>query len=134
MANSLTSIDPSFLSQDLSNLNTLNSKIKNDNNKEGKSFKELLKEKFNPDGTVNELKLDKREKKLHDSCIDLESLLWKQVLKEMKKTINKYKLIDGGQAEEIFSDFLYDEYATMIAKNSSTRISDELFKQLSGYK
>jgi Rod binding domain-containing protein len=42
-------------------------------------------------------------------------------------------LIDGGQTEEIFTDFLYDEYATNMAKNSNSKISETLFRQLSGY-
>ncbi len=72
------------------------------------------------------------DKKLREKCTEMESLLWKQVLNAMKKTIDKHKLLDGGQAEEIFSDFLYDEYAMMMAKNSGTGISDTMYKQLSG--
>ena len=48
----------------------------------------------------------------------------------MKKTINKYKLIDGGPAEEIFTDFLYDEYSMLCAKSSSN-LATIMFKQLS---
>ena len=77
--------------------------------------------------------MTKEEAKLYDSCVEMESLLWKQMLNAMKKTINKTKLIDGGQTEEIFTDFLYDEYATNMAKNSNSKISETLFRQLSGY-
>ncbi len=69
---------------------------------------------------------------LKDKCIEMESFLWKQVLNEMKKTINKNKLLDGGQAEDIFTDFLYDEYAMMMAKNGHSGLADTMYKQLTG--
>ena len=133
MSNALTSFNNYSYDMDLSNVNSLQKKIKDEKNI-GKSFKEIFQEKLNKDGTVNENKLEGKEKKLYKACLDLESLLWKQVLNEMKKTTNKYKLLDGGQGEEIFTDFLYDEYASMMSKNANTKISDTLFKQLSGYR
>ncbi|HPO50193.1 MAG TPA: rod-binding protein [Spirochaetota bacterium] len=132
MSNALTSINEYAYDRDLSNINNLQKKI--EGNREGKSFSELFKEKLNKDGSVDQNKLEGKDKKLYKACLDLESLLWKQVLNEMKKTTNKYKLLDGGQGEEIFTDFLYDEYASMMSKNANTRISDTLFKQLSGYR
>jgi peptidoglycan hydrolase FlgJ len=133
MSNALTGFDSTY-TNDLSNLNNIQTSIRvNSKENEGKSFKELMKEKINNDGSINQKKLDAKEKKLYNSCVDMESLLWKQVLNEMKKTINKYKLIDGGQAEDIFTDFLYDEYSSMMSKNANTKISAQLFKQLSGY-
>jgi Rod binding domain-containing protein len=135
MSNSLTNLDPSYLAQDMNTMNNIQSKINAEKDEgKGKSFKELFREKLNPDGSVNQKKLDAKEKKLYGSCLDMESLLWKQVLNEMKKTINQYRLTEESQAENVFSDFLYDEYAGMMAKNSKTNISDEMFKQLSGYK
>ena len=97
-----------------------------------RSFKTLLEEKIYNNGQMNESKLNKQEKKLYGSCVEMESLLWKQVLNTMKKTINQYKLFDGGQAEEIFTDFLYDEYSSMMAKNSGTGIASQIYRQLSG--
>ncbi len=134
MSNGLIGLDNSYLSNDMNRINNLQHKL-DGNQKEvvGKSFKELFREKLNSDGSVNQAKLEPREKKLYDSCVEMESFLWKQMLNEMKKTINKHKLIDGGQAEEIFTDFLYDEYSMTLAKNANTKLSDDMFKQLSGY-
>ena len=134
MANTLTGLDNAYLSNDMNNMNNIRSNInalKSDDS--GKTFKELFREKLNKDGSVNQKKLDARDKKLFESCQDMESLLWKQVLNEMKKTINKYRLTEESQAENIFTDFLYDEYSEMMTKNSKTMISDTMFKQLSGY-
>ena len=98
-----------------------------------KKFEDLLIKSGESCGKIDTNKLTKEESKLYDSCVEMESLLWKQMLNAMKKTINKTKLIDGGQTEEIFTDFLYDEYASNIAKTSNSKISETLFKQLSGY-
>ncbi len=132
MSNALTSINNYSYDRDLSSVTNIQRKIEDE--KSGKTFRELFQEKLNKDGSVNENSLDNKDKKLYKACLDLESLLWKQVLNEMKKTTNKYKLLDGGQGEEIFTDFLYDEYASMMSKNANTKISDTLFKQLSGYR
>lgn len=98
-----------------------------------RKFEDLLVKTGESYGKIDTTKLTKDESKLYDSCVEMESLLWKQMLNAMKKTINKTKLIDGGQTEEIFTDFLYDEYASGIAKTSNSKISETLFKQLSGY-
>lgn len=127
--NALTNLDSAYLSKEFNSIQEIKRKI----DVNSKDFETLLKEKLNKDGTINKSKLDKKEQKLFDACVEMESLLWKQVLNTMRKTINKYKLLDGGQAEEIFSDFLYDEYALLMAKNSKTKIADQLFLKLSGY-
>lgn len=135
MSNSLTNIDQTFMSrqsQMLTNVNDNLNKIKKDDST-SKTFSKMLDDKISTDGRIKLNNLNKKEKKLYDSCVDMESLLWKQVLNSMKKTINKYKLIDGGYAEDVFTDFLYDEYSMMMAKNSSTNLSGEIFKQLYKY-
>ena len=52
-----------------------------------RTFQTLLEEKIYNNGQMNESKLNKQEKKLYNSCVEMESLLWKQVLNTMKKTI-----------------------------------------------
>lgn len=46
---------------------------------------------------------------------DFESLFLNIVLKSMRDTVQKSGLIDGGNAEEIYSSMLDDEYAKMMA-------------------
>lgn len=134
MSNSLTGIDNAYWSKESLDLDNIKTSVNNNLKKtKDNTFSNMLEDKIKKDGSVNMQALDKREKKLFDSCIEMESLLWKQVLNEMKKTVNKVKLLDGGQAEDIFTDFLYDEYSSMMAKNANTKIADTLFKQLSGY-
>ena len=135
MANALTGITNYQGASGLNAMSDIRSGISSakKNGTEGiRSFQTLLEEKIYNNGQMNESKLNKQEKKLYGSCVEMESLLWKQVLNTMKKTINQYKLFDGGQAEEIFTDFLYDEYSSMMAKNSGTGIASQIYRQLSG--
>ena len=127
----LNNIDNSYWSIQQHEINKVKSNInKNIDTTKNSAFQKMLDDKITPDGKVNIKKLNPREKKLYDSCIELESFLWKNVLNAMKKTTNKFKLIDGGQAEEIFTDFLYDEYSMLCAKSSSN-LATTMFKQLS---
>jgi Rod binding domain-containing protein len=97
-------------------------------------FHSMLQEATDKNGSVDMKKLPAGERKLYNTCTEMESLLWKQVLTAMRKTTGKHKLIDGGQAEEIFTDFLYDEYSMNMAKNAGTGIARVMFEQLSGYR
>ena len=101
------------------------------NNSKNSDFSKLLNEKTNKKIDFNHL--EGKEKKLFDSCVEMESLLWKQVLGSMRKTINQYKLVDGGMAENIFSDMLYDQYSMSLSKNASAGLAKEMYKQMSRY-
>lgn len=68
---------------------------------------------------------------LHNACQEFEALFVKQVLKTMRATISKSGLMDGGFAEEVYEDMLYDEYSLKIAKTAHLGISEMLYKQLS---
>lgn len=71
------------------------------------------------------------DQKLKEACTEFEAIFIKQMLNSMKKTVQKTGLMDGGFAEEIFDDMLYDEYALEIARSSSMGLADLLYKQLS---
>ncbi len=48
----------------------------------------------------------------------------------MRKTVNKSGLMDGGFAEDIYEDMLYDEYAKNMASSTRLGIAEMLYKQL----
>ncbi len=75
-------------------------------------------------------KADRYDKKLMDACIEMESLFVSKMLKEMRKTVHKTGWVNGGYAEEIFEDMLYDEYALSLSKNSSLGLSKMLYNEL----
>jgi len=70
--------------------------------------------------------------KLKEACRDFEAIFLKQMLSAMKKTVDKSELINGGMAEDIFDDMLYDEYAKIMAKTGSFGLADMMFRQLDG--
>ena len=70
--------------------------------------------------------------KLMNTCIEMESIFVSRMLKEMRNTLPKEKLIDGGFAEKIFDDMLYDEYALNLSKTSNLGLGKMLYNELSG--
>ncbi len=72
-----------------------------------------------------------RHSRLYRACEDFEALFIKQMLSSMRKTIHKTGLVDGGMAEEIFEDMLYDEYALKMARSAGFGLSDTLYRELS---
>ncbi len=72
--------------------------------------------------------------KLKEACRDFEALFIKQMLDTMKKTVNKSGLLDGGMAENIFEDMLYDEYSKSMADTGSFGIARLMYDELAGVK
>ncbi|MDR1932622.1 MAG: rod-binding protein [Spirochaetales bacterium] len=68
-------------------------------------------------------------KKLRQAGEDFEAIFIKQMLDAMRKTLPKGGLIDGGMAEEIFEDLLYEERAKIMAKTGSLGIADMIYNQ-----
>jgi flagellar protein FlgJ len=74
----------------------------------------------------------KIDTKLMNTCIEMESIFVSKMLKEMRNTLPKEKLIDGGFAEKIFEDMLYDEYALNLSKTSNLGLGKMIYNELSG--
>ncbi len=70
--------------------------------------------------------------KLKKACGDFEAIFIKQMLDSMRKTVPKDDLLNGGMAEDIFQDMLYDKYAHKMSETAQFGIKDILYKQLSG--
>jgi len=75
--------------------------------------------------------MDREHKKLWETCIETESLFIGKMLKEMRKTVPKNEWLHGGQAEEIFEDMLYDEYALNMSKNYNFGMAKLLYNEMS---
>jgi len=74
-------------------------------------------------------KIDKSSK-LYKVSQQFEAIFIKQMLNVMRKSVSKTGLMDGGMAEEIFEDMLYDEYAQKMAESGSFGIADMIYRQL----
>ena len=68
--------------------------------------------------------------KLYKVSQEFEAIFIKQMLNVMRKSVSKTGLLDGGMAEEIFEDMLYDEYAKKMAVTGSFGIADMIYGQL----
>ena len=94
--------------------------------KQAKSdFIQVLKNQASKSGAI-----DKKSPLFH-ACQEFEAIFIKQMLDSMRKTIAKSGLIDGGMAEDVFEDMLYDEYSKNMAKSARFGLSETLYKQLS---
>lgn len=102
-----------------------------ENRSDSASFSDALKARGSAKADNISAKSEKKDKKLWDTCIDFESIYVGQMFSAMRETVHKGDLLHGGRAEEIFEDFLYDEYAEMTSKNSNLGIAEMLYKQLS---
>ena len=86
-------------------------------------------------GDIHTLERETKSKdtsKLKKACGDFEAIFIKQMLDAMRKTVPKNSLLDGGMAEDIFQDMLYDKYAQKMSDTAHFGIKDILYKQLSG--
>ena len=70
---------------------------------------------------------EKELQKLRSAAQDFEAIFIKMMLDGMRKTIPKGGLIDGGMAEEIFEDMLYEERAKIMAKTGSFGLADFIY-------
>ena len=76
---------------------------------------------------------DFEKKRLRQVSEDFEALMINQMLKEMRKTVDKSGLIDGGMAEQIFEDMLYDEYAKEFSKTKTFGLADIIYNLMEKY-
>lgn len=74
---------------------------------------------------------EKDEKKLKKACSDLEAIFVNMMFKQMRNTVQKSGLLDGGTAEEMYEDMLFDKYAEEVSKGKGTGLGDILYRQLS---
>ncbi len=68
--------------------------------------------------------------KLKSACEEMEALFIHQMLSEMRKTVPKSGLIDGGRSEEIYTSLMDAELAKKMAGSGGLGLSAILLEQL----
>ncbi len=74
-----------------------------------------------------------KDSALFKASKDFEALFIKQMLNVMRKTVPKDGILEGGFAEDIFEDMLYDEYAKKMADTARFGIAETIYNQYSKY-
>jgi len=73
----------------------------------------------------------KDERQLEAVAREFSSIFIEKMFSAMKKTLSDDKMIDGGYAEDVFSDMLYKEYSQMAGKQGTlAELNQALVKQL----
>jgi len=85
-----------------------------------------------PSSTKLTTPIDKNSE-LYEMCVELETFLLKNLIKGMRSTITKTKLIDTGFAGEMYEDMLYDEYAKTMAQNAGFGFAEMAYRDLARY-
>jgi murein DD-endopeptidase MepM/ murein hydrolase activator NlpD len=82
---------------------------------------------------LNETALSALEaKRLEKACAEFESLFINLVMKQMRKSVMKSGLIDGGLGEEFFTGMLDEEISRQAAIQQGVGLKDVLIAQLTG--
>lgn len=81
--------------------------------------------------TLQKAMEEKDDKKLKKACSDLEAVFLNMMFKQMRNTVQKSDFLNGGYAEEMYEDMLYEKYAEEISKGRGTGLGDMLYEQLS---
>jgi murein DD-endopeptidase MepM/ murein hydrolase activator NlpD len=74
---------------------------------------------------------EQRNSELKKACQDFESVFTYELLKSMRKTIDKCELFHGGQGEEIYESLLDQELSKSVSGYGSNSLSELLYQQLS---
>ncbi len=68
---------------------------------------------------------------LEKACKDFESIFIDHMMREMRKTIPQDGLLDGGQAEQLYTGMLDTEMAKSISSQGGMGLASVLYRQLS---
>ena len=73
----------------------------------------------------------KKDKDLRKACKEFESLFTYELLKSMRKTVEKCDLFHGGEGEEIYESMLDQELSKKMGGYGVNSLSEMLYEQLS---
>jgi Rod binding domain-containing protein len=73
---------------------------------------------------------DENGGRLREACSEFEALFINLLLKELRATVGKSGLMDGGQAEEIYTGMMDTEMARDLAAKGGIGLADILYRQL----
>lgn len=75
-------------------------------------------------------KQDFEDQKLRKTCKEFESVFTYQLLRSMRRTVEKCDLFHGGSGEEVYESLLDQELAKSMSSGSDRGLADLLYRQL----
>jgi flagellar protein FlgJ len=72
----------------------------------------------------------RKDDPLQKACKDFESVFTNELLKSMRKTVEKCDLFHGGQGEEIYESLLDMELSKSMSNGGPNSIAAKLYEQL----
>jgi flagellar protein FlgJ len=75
----------------------------------------------------------KRDKRLKEACKAFEAIFTYEVLKSMRRTVEKCDLFHGGQGEEVYESLLDQELSKKMAGDGPGSLAEQLYHQLKRY-
>ena len=75
---------------------------------------------------------ERKDEELRKACAEFESIFTHQLLKSMRRTIEKCDLFHGGSGEEIYESMLDQELAKQSSGSGYNSLAHSLFLQLKG--
>lgn len=73
----------------------------------------------------------KQDAKLKEACKEMEAVFLNMLLEQMRRTVPKNSLTDGGNQEEIMRSMLDTEMTRGMAKAGGIGLADMMYRQLS---
>jgi Rod binding domain-containing protein len=80
--------------------------------------------------TVGNRATDENSGRLREACSEFEALFINQLLKELRATVGKSGLMDGGRAEEVYTGMMDTEMARDLAAKGGIGLAAILYRQL----
>ena len=73
---------------------------------------------------------DTKDKELKKACREFESVFTYELLKSMRRTVEKCELFHGGQGEDVYQSLLDMELAKGMAGSGPNSLNELLYQQL----
>ncbi len=70
------------------------------------------------------------QRKIRETADDFVSILFGMLFKEMDKTVERTGFLDGGETEEMFRSFVYDEYAKKASTQGGNVLTHRVYEML----
>lgn len=84
-----------------------------------------------PEAPVSEqIKKDRKDEALMKACREFESVFTYELLKSMRRTVEKCDLFHGGRAEEIYESLLDQEISKNVSGGGANSLASMLYNQL----